>query len=60
MPIPIPAYDYTVFNRSLLCDCQLQRGNEFLNESLASCPSRDKMAKNLYFASNMFLPTNYK
>ena len=29
VPIPIPACDYTVINRSLLCYCQLQGGNEF-------------------------------
>ena len=29
VPIPIPTYEYTVINRSLLCDCQMQRGNEF-------------------------------
>ena len=29
VPIAIPAYDYTVIYTSLLCHCQLQRGNEF-------------------------------
>ena len=37
VPIPIPAYDYSVISRSLLCDCHLQGGNELLNEFLASC-----------------------
>ena len=32
VPIPIPAYDYSVINRSWLCDCQLQRRNELLHE----------------------------
>ena len=31
---PIPAYDYTVIKKSLLCDCQLPGGNEFLHEYL--------------------------
>ena len=25
VPIPIPAYEYSVINRLLLCDCQLKR-----------------------------------
>ena len=53
VPIPILAYDYTVIDRSLLCNCQLQGGNEFLHESLASCPSADKVDKNLNFTGNI-------
>ena len=55
VPIPIPADDYPVTNRLLLCDCQLQGGNEFLHESLASCPCSDKVDRNIYFTINMAL-----
>ena len=47
--IPMPAYDNTVINRSLLCDCQIQGGNEFLHE----CTSADKVDRNMYFTINM-------
>ena len=53
VPIPILAYNYTVINRLLLCDCQLQGGNQFLHESLASCPLTDKADRNMYFTINM-------
>ena len=38
---------------SLLCDCQLQGENEFLHAFLASCPSADKVDRNMYFTINM-------
>ena len=38
VPIPIPAYDYTVINTSLLCDCQLQGGNGFLHYAWHHAP----------------------
>ena len=53
VPIPIPAYDHTVINGSLLCYCQLQGVNEFLHRSLASCISADKVERNMYFTINM-------
>ena len=52
-PISIPANDYTVNNRSFLCDCQLQGENEFLHEFSASCPSADKVDGSLYFTIKM-------
>ena len=58
VPIPIPAYDYIVINRSLLSDCQLQEGTEFLHESLASCSSADKVDRNMYFTINMAFAAN--
>ena len=42
-----------VITRSLLCNCQLQGGNKFLHELLTSCPSTDKVDRNMYFAINM-------
>ena len=37
---------------SLLCDCQLQEGNGFLNESLALYSFVDKLDRNMYFTVN--------
>ena len=54
--IPIPLYAYTVIKKSLLYDSQLQGGNEFLCESLASCPSLDKVDRTMYFTINMAFP----
>ena len=53
VPIPVSAYTYTVINRSLSCDCQLQGGNEFLHESLASCPTAGKVDRKVYFTINI-------
>ena len=53
---PIPAYDYTVINMSLLCCCQLQGGKEVLQESLGSCLSKDKVDRNMYFIINITFP----
>ena len=46
-----------MINRSLLCDCQLQGGNEVLHE--ASCPS-DKVDRNEYYTINMALSYQFK
>ena len=40
-------------NRYLLCDCQIQVGNEFYHESLASCPLSDKVDRNMYLTINI-------
>ena len=51
VPTPLPVFHESVINRSLLCDCQLQGGNEFVHESLTQhvfcnqygiCPSAIK------------------
>ena len=60
VPIPIPAWDYNIINRCLLFDCNLLGGNEFLDESLASFPSVDKVDRDKYFTINMALPINYR
>ena len=49
VPVLIPTYDYTVIKRPLLCNCQLQGGNEFLHETLAFCHSTDKVDRNMFF-----------
>ena len=55
--VPMQVYDCSIINRSLICSCQLQGGNEFLHESLASCPSSDKVDRNMYFTINMVFAT---
>ena len=60
VPIPIPACVYTVINRSLLFNCQLQEGNEYLHESLVSSSSTDKVDSNMYITINMALLINCK
>ena len=53
VPISTSAYDYTVMNRSLLCNYQLQGGIEFLHKSLGSSPSTNKVDRNMNFTINM-------
>ena len=53
VPMPIPSYSYTVINRSLLCDCQIQEVSEFVHESLFSRHLTDKVDRNVYFAITM-------
>ena len=50
--IPLPPYDCTVIKRFLICDSH-QGGNEFLHDSLASCPSADRVDRNVYLTINM-------
>ena len=53
VPTPIPACGYAVINRSLLCNCQLQRENEFLYDSLASCLLADEVGRHMHFTINI-------
>ena len=59
-PITMPAYDHAVITRSLLYDCQLQGENVFLHESLATCPSQDKVNRKLYSQPIWHLFIKYK
>ena len=60
VPLLIPAYEHIAINRSLLCDCQIEEGNKFLHEPLASWSSADKVKRNMYFVINMALAPNWK
>ena len=37
IPVRIPSHPYVLVNRSVLCDCGIKAGNNFLLESLAAC-----------------------
>ena len=49
--IEIPSHPYVLVNRSILCNCRIEAGNNFLLESLAACyDSNTKLI--MYFTIN--------
>ena len=39
IPINIPGHSYVLMNQSILCNCDIEAGSNFLLESLAACES---------------------
>ena len=37
IPVKIPSFPYVLVTRSVLCNCRIEAGNNFLLESLAAC-----------------------
>ena len=37
IPVKIHSFPYVLFNRGLLCNCEIEAENHFLLESLAAC-----------------------
>ena len=54
IPINIPSHPYILMNRSILCNCDVEAGSNFLLESLAACKgSETKTDLEMYFTINL-------
>ena len=51
-PISIPSHPYTLLNRSILCNCDIEAETNFLLESLAVC-GNSEMDLVIYFTVNL-------
>ena len=57
IPTEIPSHPYVLVNRTVLCNCGIEAGNNYLLESLAAChDSRTKLV--MYYTINLAF-TNY-
>ena len=51
IPVKIPSHPYVLLNRSILCNCRIKVENNFLLESLATCPDANSKLV-MYFTVN--------
>ena len=40
IPIKIPSHPYVLINRTVLCNCRIEAEDNFLLESIATCPGK--------------------
>ena len=55
--IPIESHLYALVNKSVLCNCRIEAGNNYLLESLAACHDSDSKLVMYFTVNNAF--TNY-
>ena len=54
IPINIPGHPYILMNRSILCNCNIKAGSNFILESLAACEgSETKTDLEMHFTINL-------
>ena len=53
IPIEMPSHPYVLLNKTVLCNCIIEAGNNFLLESIAACdPVSTNVDLEMYFLAN--------
>ena len=53
IPVNIPSEPYMLLDRNILCNCDIERENNFLLESLVACNEYEKPDLEMYFMVNL-------
>ena len=54
-PIKIPSHSYILLKRTVLCNCGVEAGDNFLLESIAACPGKQSALTMYYTVHTVFM-----